>query len=94
MLLWTGAAEQLISLKVNNCEELCPLSEYEKFVQPILPNEASIKACKPSKAACKLRMRSKENVDVDLKLAYMFAGSDLESFKYMKDFLPFEIKRS
>lgn len=88
-------SEKLISLKINNCDQTCPLSEYERIVQSILPNKASRICNLFNKAACKSRrIETTKNLDYDLQLAYLFDASDLVSFKYTKDFLPFMIERS
>ncbi|KAK2577433.1 hypothetical protein KPH14_003540 [Odynerus spinipes] len=39
MLLWTGVTEELIPLKVKDCDELCPIESYLKIVKDIIPSE-------------------------------------------------------
>lgn len=84
--LWTGVSGQLMSLRINHCKRTCPLSDYEKIVQAILPNELSKICTSSSENTSKRPMESTIGYNLDLQLAYLFAGSDLKFFKYMKDF--------
>ena len=39
ILYWTGAGEELNVMKLEKCSEICPLSDYIKLVNHILPTD-------------------------------------------------------
>ncbi|XP_046814492.1 venom acid phosphatase Acph-1-like isoform X1 [Vespa crabro] len=39
MLLWTGVTEELITLKLKNCDEICPIDTYLEIVKDIIPSD-------------------------------------------------------
>nr|XP_012144348.1 PREDICTED: venom acid phosphatase Acph-1-like [Megachile rotundata] len=39
MYYWTGITEQLKPMKIPNCQEQCPLEEYEKLMQSLIPTD-------------------------------------------------------
>ncbi|XP_001607711.1 venom acid phosphatase Acph-1-like [Nasonia vitripennis] len=43
LLLWSGSPKQLTTLKLENCGEACPLSEYLKIVNPYLPSKEEMR---------------------------------------------------
>ncbi|XP_014616757.1 PREDICTED: venom acid phosphatase Acph-1-like [Polistes canadensis] len=42
MLLWTGVSEQLITLKLKNCDEICPIDTYLDIVKDVIPSDDDI----------------------------------------------------
>ena len=43
MLLWTGEPKKLITLKLPNCTEICPMNKYLKIVNPVLPSNEEMR---------------------------------------------------
>ncbi|KAF7417603.1 hypothetical protein HZH68_000256 [Vespula germanica] len=39
MLLWTGVSEELITLKLNNCDEICSIDTYLENIKDIIPSD-------------------------------------------------------
>ncbi|KAL7305430.1 hypothetical protein TKK_0002172 [Trichogramma kaykai] len=37
--MWFGFPKKLSTLKLKNCEEMCPLDEYTKLIDPVLPSD-------------------------------------------------------
>ncbi|KAI4497965.1 hypothetical protein M0802_006789 [Mischocyttarus mexicanus] len=42
MLLWTGVSEELITLKLKNCDEVCPIDTYLDIVKDIIPSDDDV----------------------------------------------------
>ncbi|XP_014222464.2 venom acid phosphatase Acph-1-like [Trichogramma pretiosum] len=49
MLMWTGVSEQLITLKLPDCDIECPLERFRTILKPLMP-KAQDKKCYTSKA--------------------------------------------
>lgn len=47
---WSGTGSDTFALKFKNCEELCPIEEFEKIVKPIIPSDDLLAELKASKA--------------------------------------------
>ena len=41
--MWTGLSKQLLTLKLPDCEVLCPLSKYEAIMKPYIPSSSDKK---------------------------------------------------
>lgn len=39
MLLWTGVTEELITLRLKNCDEICPIDKYLEIMKDIIPSD-------------------------------------------------------
>lgn len=39
MILWTGVTEKLITFKLKDCDEICPIESYLKIVKDAIPTE-------------------------------------------------------
>lgn len=39
MLLWTGVTEELVTLKLKDCDEICPIETYLENMKDIIPSD-------------------------------------------------------